>query len=68
MNATYTRKFAGFIEVVEEAEASPAIGKIVLTIDDPQMLGDDYGELVESLNRLGDAGLNLSIVSRKDRP
>ena len=64
----YEQRFAGFIEAVEDAGASPAIGKIVLTINHPEMLGDDYEELVESLNRLGDAGLNLAIVSREDRP
>ena len=63
----YEQKFAGFIEAVEEAEASPAIGKIVLTIDHPEMLGDDYDEIVESLSRLGDARLNLAIVPRKGR-
>ena len=65
--SVYEQKFAGFIEAVEEAEASAAIGQIVLTIDYPEMIGDDYEELVESLNRLADAGLNLAIVPRKDR-
>ncbi len=63
--SVYEQKFAGFISVCEKADPS---GKDVLIIDHPEALGDTYGELVESLNRLGDAGLNLSIVSRKDRP
>ena len=66
--SVYEQKFGGFIEAVEKAEASAAIGKIILTIDHPEVIGDDYQELVESLNRLGDAGVNLAIVPRKDRP
>ena len=65
MNATYKQKFAGFILVCGKANPS---GQDVLIIDHPEVIGDDYEELVESLNRLGDAGLSLSIVSRKERP
>ena len=63
--SVYEQKFAEFIKVCGKANPS---GKDVLIIDHPEVIGDTYGELVESLNRLGDAGLNLSIVSRKDRP
>ncbi len=62
--SVYEQKFAGFIKVCEKADPSGD----VLIIDHPEVLGDTYGELVESLNRLSDAGLNLAIVSRKDRP
>ena len=62
--SVYERKFAGFISVCKKANPSGD----VLIIDHPEVLGDTYGEIVESLNRLGDAGLNLSIVSRQDRP
>ena len=62
--SVYEQKFGGFISMCEKATPSGD----VLIIDHPEVLGDTYGELVESLNRLGDAGLSLSIVSRQDRP
>ena len=61
----YEQKFAGFIKVCGKANPS---GQDVLIIDHPEVIGDTYDEIVESLNRLGDAGLNLAIVSRRDRP
>jgi len=36
-------------------------------IDHPEVLGDTYAEIVESLNRLADASLSLSIVPRSER-
>ena len=63
--SVYEQKFAKFISTCEKADPS---GQDVLIIDHPEVIGDDYGEIVESLNRLGDAGLSLAIVSRKDRP
>ena len=63
--SVYEQKFVGLISVCEKANPSD---NDVLIICNPEALGDDYEELVESLNRLGDAGLNLAIVSRKDRP
>ncbi len=59
----YEQKFAGFISVCEKANPS---GKDVLIINHPEVIGDDYDEIVESLNRISDAGLNLAIVSRKE--
>ena len=63
--SVYEQKFAGFISVCEKANPSE---NDVLIICNPEALGDDYEELVESLNRLGDAGFNLAIISRKDHP
>ncbi len=63
--SVYEQKFSEFLKVCEKSDPS---GKDVLIIDHPEVIGDDYDEIVESLNRLGDAGLNLAIVSRKDRP
>ena len=60
----YEQKFAEFIEACEEAKSS---GAEILMIANPEALGDTYEEIVESLNRLADAGLNLSIVPRKER-
>jgi hypothetical protein len=34
------------------------------TIPCPEMLGDDYAEVIESLSRLADAGLRLNIRER----
>ena len=39
----------------------------VCVIHHPQVLGDDYEELVENLNRLADSGKSLEIVPRKER-
>ena len=61
----YEQKFAGFISVCKKANPS---GKDVLIIDHPEVIGDTYDEIVESLNRISDANFCLAIVSRKDRP
>ena len=63
--AVYKKKFAGFISICEKADPS---GQDVLIIDHPEVIGDDYDEIVESLNRISDANFCLAIVSRKDRP
>jgi hypothetical protein len=39
----------------------------VVIIHHPQVLGDDYGELIENLNRLADCGKSLAIIPRKER-
>ncbi len=63
--SVYEQKFAGFISVCEKADPS---GKDVLIINHPEVIGDTYDEIVESLNRISDANFCLAIVSRKDRP
>ena len=60
----YEQKFAGCIEACAEANSAETD---VLLIAHPEALGDTYEEIVESLNRLADAGLNLAIVPRKER-
>jgi hypothetical protein len=57
MAMPYEKKFAAFIDMLQ-TEAD------VVIISDPEMLGDDYEEMVESLNRLADAEKVLSIVPR----
>ena len=64
---SYEQRFAEFLSLCEKAKASNPSGKDVLLIDHPEAIGDNYGEIVESLNRLADAGLTLSIVPRKER-
>ena len=61
----YEQKFAAFIEVCGKANPS---GKDVLIINHPEVIGDTYDEIVESLNRISDANFCLAIVSSKDRP
>jgi hypothetical protein len=45
---------------------APAEQTMVL-IEHPEMLGDDYDQIIESLNRLADAHIALVIVPRPGR-
>ena len=61
---THDEKFAGFNKMITEAKA----GKVeVLMVHHPEVLGDNYVELVENLNRVSDAGLQLVILPRAER-
>ena len=59
--SAYEQKFADFIKMLAETEAELVI------VHNPQALGDDYDEIIESLNRLADAEKSLKIVPRKER-
>jgi Mrp family chromosome partitioning ATPase len=60
----YETKFAGFLRMCDEAKN----GNLdVVMIHHPQVLGDTYAEMVESLNRLADANLSLTIIPRAER-
>jgi len=59
--SAYEEKFADFIKMLAETEAE------VVIIHNPKALGDDYDEMIESLNRLADAEKSLKIVPRKER-
>ncbi len=61
---TYEDKFPRFIDLLEKGRRD---GAEFLIIYKPEVLGDTYDELVESLNRLADAKLSLWILSRKER-
>lgn len=64
MTTAYEQKFADFLRMCDQAKT----GKLdVVVVHDPETLGDDYAEIVESLNRLADAKLRLSIVPRAER-
>ena len=64
MATSYEKKFAEFLRMCDEAKS----GNLdVVMIHHPQVLGDDYVEMVESLNRLADAGLSLTIIPRAER-
>lgn len=60
-NATYNEKFANFIRLLAESKEE------VLIIHHPQVLGDNYEEVIESLNRLADAKKQLMIVPKTER-
>lgn len=64
MTTPYEQKFAEFLAMCDQAKK----GKLdVVVVHDPETLGDNYAEIVESLNRLADAKLQLSIVPRAER-
>jgi len=56
---SYTEKFKGFIKAIKQAKADKAQSII---IQSPYAIGDNYEEIVESLNRIASAGLSLSIL------
>jgi hypothetical protein len=60
----YEQKFATFIEMLAKTKQS---GAEVVIIHRPEVLGDNYAELVESLNRLAEAELSLRIVPPSER-
>jgi len=57
----YEKKFAGFIEMCRKARQDN-IPQVVIAR--PQMLGNTYEEIIESLSRLAEAKLSLTITSR----
>ena len=60
----YEKKFAGLLALCEDAKRDQFD---VVVIHHPEVLGDTYDEIVESLNRIADAGLKLTIPPRADR-
>jgi hypothetical protein len=60
----YERKFASLIKLCNEAMAQ----KIdVVVVHHPEVLGNNYAEIIESLNRLSAAQLKLAIVPPDER-
>ena len=57
----YEDKFADLIEKCREAKKN---GVTTMCVHHPYVLGDNYEELIESLSRLADAGLALTIAYR----
>ncbi|HEY4309378.1 MAG TPA: hypothetical protein VGN12_08000 [Pirellulales bacterium] len=57
----YEQKFGEFIRLCADKDAE------VVAIHHPEVLGDTYGGMVESLNRLADAEKVLTIVPRRER-
>jgi hypothetical protein len=60
----YEQKFAGLLELCAHATRDRLD---VVVVHDPEVLGDTYEEIVESLNRIADAGLKLAIPPRAER-
>lgn len=61
---SYDEKFAGLIRLCESEKAR---GAEFLMVTHPQVLGDTYKEIVESLNRIADTKLKIAIVPRNER-
>lgn len=57
----YEKKFADFIEMCRKARQNN-VSQVVIAR--PQILGDTYDEIIESLSRLAEAKLSLTIASR----
>ena len=57
----YERKFSDFIKLLQETEEE------VVMIHHPEVIGDTYDEIIESLNRIADAKKHLLIVPKKER-
>jgi hypothetical protein len=57
----YERKFANLIEMLETSPDE------LIVIHHPEVLGDNYEELVESLNRIAGAGKQLAILPKTQR-
>lgn len=59
--SAYEEKFADFIRMLSETPEQ------VVVIHHPEVIGDTYEEIVESLNRLADAKKSLVIMPRHER-
>ena len=57
----YEQKFSEFLFLIRTTPEE------VIIVHHPEVLGDSHDELVESLNRLADAGKKLAIVPRHER-
>jgi hypothetical protein len=61
-NKIYEKKFADFMKMCDDA-AKERVSVVI--VSHPQVLGDSYEEIVESLARLAEANLSLRIVGRQ---
>ena len=62
--SSHKQKFAQFLELIEHAKDG---GLDMVVVNHPEVLGDDYGEIVLNLNLLAEANVPLSIVPPKER-
>lgn len=63
-NLPYEEKFTGLIKLIAENKGT---GTKVLMVSEPWVIGDTYGEIIESLSRLAGTNLSLLIVQREIR-
>lgn len=64
MNAAYEKKYRSLLQRIQEAKKN---GITLFVVSEPQELGETYDDVMESLNRLADADLNLAILPRDAR-
>jgi hypothetical protein len=64
MPTRYETKHKDFLQRLKDAQANSIT---LIVISEPQELGDTYEEMVESLNRLAQADLNLAILPPEAR-
>lgn len=64
MKTDYDRKYEALLQRIQEAKKN---GITLFVVSEPQELGETYGDVMESLNRLADADLNLAILPRNAR-
>lgn len=57
----YEEKFPDFIRMCQEMGSGS-----VTFVAYPEVLGDNYAEIVESLGRLAEAGIMLAVAGRRD--
>ena len=57
-------KFQSFNDMLDDAKMNRLDAVMVAW---PEVLGDDYEEIIENLARLADKGLNVAIAGRKPR-
>lgn len=55
----YENKYKDFVRRLADAKAN---GVSLLVVSKPEELGENYEEIVESLNRIAAADLNLAIL------
>jgi len=60
----YETKFSDFIRLCRESQKS-RVKQVVVA--NPSVIGDTHDEIIESLSRLAEAGLSLSIVAAESR-
>lgn len=64
MNSKYEKKYNDLLQRIQEAKKN---GITLFVVREPQELGETYDDVMESLNRLADADLNLAILPRDTR-
>lgn len=64
MKTDYDRKYEALLQRIQEAKKN---GITLFVVSEPQELGETYKDVMESLNRLADADLNLAILPRDAR-